>query len=101
MVDKITKQIWLICLWIACLSLVGCFHVPDEGWLPSKNKVSTWNIQKDEEIEQALDSFMYWINMISSERGEVKNDENNVITGSNDDIILTGSENYTWSGIVE
>ena len=101
MVDKIIKQIWLICLWVASLSLVGCFHVPDEDWLPSKNKVSTWNIQKDEEIEQALDSFMYWINMISSEKSEIKNDENNVITGSNDDIILTGSENYTWSGIVE
>jgi len=36
------KKIWLFCLCLASLGLVGCFHIPDEDWLPSRNKVNTW-----------------------------------------------------------
>ncbi len=71
------KKIWLFCLCLACLSLVWCFHVPDEDWLLSDGEVKTWDVQKDEELEQALDTFMDWINLISSERNEIKNDEVN------------------------
>ena len=71
------KKIWLICLCLASLSLVGCFHIPDEDWLLSKDKANSWNIQKDEEMQQAINSFMDWINMISSEWNETKNDEEN------------------------
>jgi len=74
------KKIWLLCLCLASLGLVGCFHIPDEDWLPSKNKVNTWNVQKDEEMEQALDSFVEWFNTLSSERDEIKNEEDNRIT---------------------
>lgn len=69
------KKIRLLCLCLASLSLVGCFHVPDEDWLPSKNNVNTWDTQKNEEMEQALNSFMDWINIISSEWNELKNEE--------------------------
>ena len=70
------KKIWLLCLCLASFSLVGCFHVPDEDWLPSKNNAETWNIQKDEEMEQALNSLMQWFDIISSDWNELKNEEN-------------------------
>lgn len=73
MVNKSIKKIWLFCLCLASLSLIWCFHVPDEDYLLSKDE--TEDIQKDEELEQALDLFMEWFNLISSERDEVKNDE--------------------------
>lgn len=70
------KKIWLLCLCLASFSLVGCFHIPDEDWLPNRNKVNTWDTQKDDEMNQALDLFVNWINSISSERDEINNDEN-------------------------
>ena len=70
------KNFWLLCLCLASLSLVGCFHVPDEDWLPSKNNAETWNIQKDEEMEQVLNSLMQWFDIISSDWNELKNEEN-------------------------
>ena len=98
---KMIKKIWLICLWISSLALAGCFHIPDKDWLPSKNKAKTEEVKKNVEVEQAVNSFMDWINMISSEKGEVKNDENNAFTGGKNDTILSGNENYTWSDIIE
>ena len=80
MISNLIKKIWLICLWLTSLSLVGCFHVPDEDWLPSRNKVNTWDTQRDKEIDQALNSFMDWINIISSDWDELKNKENDEIT---------------------
>ena len=77
------KKIWLFCLCLASLSLVGCFHVPDEDWLPSKNKVETWNIQKDTEVEDAINSLTDWVNLISSQRDE----KNNKVSES-EDIIM-------------
>ena len=74
MVNKLIKKVWVFCLCLASLSLIGCFHVPDEDWLPSKNKVNTWNSQNDD-VEKALNSFMDWIDMVSSQRNEMKNDE--------------------------
>jgi len=71
------KKIWLLCLCLASLSLVWCFHIPDEDWLPSKNKVNTWNIEEENEMDQALNDFMGWINMISSDWDEIKNEEDN------------------------
>ena len=70
------KKIWLFCLCLASLGLVGCFHIPDEDWLPSKNKVNTWDTQKDEEMEDALNGIMDWINMISSDWNSLKSNEN-------------------------
>jgi len=71
------KKILLLCLCLASLSLVGCFHIPDRDWLPSKNKVNTWNTQKDDEMDQALNDIMEWINMFSSHRDDENNNENN------------------------
>lgn len=68
------KKIWLLCLCLASLSLIGCFHVPDEDWLPSKNKVNTWNTQ-NEEVENALNSFMDWIDVVSTQRNDIKSEE--------------------------
>lgn len=76
MVNKLIKKIWVICLWFAGLALVGCFHVPDEDWLPSKNKVETWDIQENNEMDQAFDSFINDFNNISNQRDEMKNSEN-------------------------
>ena len=73
------KKIWLLCLCLASLGLAGCFHIPDEDWLPSRNKVNTWDTQKDDEMNQALDLFVDWINSISLERDEINNDENEEI----------------------
>ena len=75
MISNLIKKIWLICLWLTSLSLVGCFHVPDEDWLPSRNKVNTWGIQKNNQVEQALNSLIDWIDMISSQRSQVRDDE--------------------------
>ena len=75
MISNLIKKIWLICLWLTSLSLVGCFHVPDEDWLPSRNKVNTWGIQKNNQVEQALKSLIDWIDMISSQRSQVRDDE--------------------------
>ena len=69
------KKIWFICLWLASLALAGCFHIPDEDWLPSRNKVDTGNIEKDKDMEDAINSIMDWFNMISSELNV--NDEEN------------------------
>ncbi len=74
------KKIWLFCLCLASLSLVGCFHVPDEDWLPSKNNAKTEdvekNVEKNEDVEQAINSFMQWIDMISTDWNELENEEN-------------------------
>ena len=75
MVSNLIKKIWLICLWLTSLFLVGCFHIPDEDWLPSRNKVNTWDIQKNNQVEQALNSLIDWIDMISSQRSQVRDDE--------------------------
>jgi len=74
------KKFWLFCLYLTSLSLVGCFHIPDEDWLPSKNKINTWDTQENEEIENAINEFMNWINIISSDWNDLKNEENSEIT---------------------
>jgi len=76
MIKKCIKKIWFFCLCLAGLSLTGCFHIPDEDWLPSRNKVNTENVKKDEEIEQAVNSLMQWIDTISSDWSQVKYGEN-------------------------
>jgi hypothetical protein len=44
---------------LTSLSLAGCFHVPDEDWLPSRNKVKTENVkQENVEVEQAINSLV-------------------------------------------
>ena len=103
MVNKSVKKIWLVCLCIASLSLVGCFHVPNQDWLPSKNKVNTWKIEKNDEMQQALDSFVWGIDIISSQRGETKNNENEKVETEkiNESVIETegesiNDENVDW-----
>ena len=78
MINKLIKKIWFICLWFTSLTLAGCFHVPDEDWLLSDNNTETWNL-KNEEMDEVLNSFMEWINMISSGWNNLnnKNDEIN------------------------
>ena len=76
MANKLIKKIWFIWLWLVSLALVGCFHIPDEDWLPSKDKVNTWDTQKDNEMDQALNDIMEWINMISSDWNSLKSNEN-------------------------
>ena len=77
------KKIWFFCLCLASLCLAWCFHIPDEDWLPSKNKVETWNIHKDTEVEDAINSLTDWVNLISSQRDE----KNNEVSES-EDIIM-------------
>ena len=79
MVNKLIKKIWFICLWLASLALAGCFHVPDEDWLLSSNKAETWDIKNDE-MDEALNSLMDWINMISSDWNDLKNNESDEIS---------------------
>lgn len=76
MTNKYIKRIWLLCLWLASLSLVGCFHVPDEDWLPNKWKVQEETIQQDE-LSDAFNSLIEWVNVVSSQRNEMKNNEDN------------------------
>ena len=97
MINISIKRIWLICLCLASLSLAWCFHVPDEDWLPSRNKVET--TQKDDNVEQALNSFMYWVDMVSSQRNAMKNDEveineNEVLIEESEEI--TDEKNIDW-----
>lgn len=93
MINKLIKKIWFICLWLTSLTLTGCFHIPDEDWLPSKNNINTWEAKTDE-MEEAINSFIDWIDIISSERNEINNDEK--INIDNGDII-----DETWSKIIE
>ena len=85
------KKIWLLCLCLASLGLAGCFHIPDEDWLPSKNKVDTWNTQ-NEEVENALNSFMDWINVVSTQRIGMKTEEDEeseqIITEDSDENVI-------------
>ena len=82
------KTIWLICLSLSSLALVGCFHIPNEDWLPSKGT----NIQKnkDNEIEQTLNSLMKWIDLITSKWNNAKNIE----TNQELDIVNSTNEEY-------
>jgi len=75
MVSKSIKKIWFIWLWLYCLILAGCFHIPDEDWLPSKNKPETTH--KDDQVEQAINSFIEGIDVVSTQRDELNNNENN------------------------
>ena len=89
MITKPLKKIWLICLWISSLCLVWCFHIPDEDWLPSRNKVKTENVKNDGEVEQAINSLVDWINKASNQWNEKNikaNDEIN-IEEWNEDIV--------------
>ena len=78
-------------MWLSSLSLVGCFHVPDEDWLPNKDKTNTWNIQKNSEVEEVFNSFIDWVDIISSQRSEMKNSET-VEISQNDITINTENE---------
>lgn len=84
------KKIWLFCLCLASLSLVGCFHVPDEDWLPSKNNAKTEdlkkNVEKDEDVEQAINSLVQWIDKISSDWNGLENGENDGKITENVDV---------------
>ena len=95
------KKFWLLCLCLTSLSLVGCFHIPDEDWLPSKNKVGTWDIQKNEEVENAISEFMDWINMISSEWDEMKNEENDKITAEDEEVEEVENESINNEEIID
>ena len=75
---------------MASLTLVGCFHIPDEDWLPSKNKVKTWKVV-DNEMEQAFDSLVQWFWMISSQRDELESQEIVEIENSEDEIVDDGN----------
>ena len=85
---------WLVCLFFAGLTLAGCFHIPDEDWLPSKNKIDTWNVEGSDEIQQAMSSFMEKIDLISSQKKEGKNNEKEEVSAEklNETIVGTGSE---------
>lgn len=101
MINKSIRKLWLICLLIASLTLVGCFHIPDDDWLLSdKDKVDTWDTEKQNEIDQAMNSFMEWIDLISSDKDEVKDTESSVETWI-DNIIFSENEINTWNDTLE
>ncbi len=91
MINKSIKKIWLVCLCFASIALAGCFHIPNEDWLPSKNKVDTWNTEQNDEMQQAVDSFAEGIDMISTQRNEMKNDKNVEI--NTESIVESGENN--------
>ena len=102
MINKYIKRIWLLCLWLTGLSLVGCFHVPDEDWLPNKWKVQEGITQQDE-LSDAFNSLIEWVNIVSSQWNEMKNNEDNneivVENGETNDKIeyeMIDSENQNW-----
>jgi len=114
------KKIWFLCLCLASLSLVGCFHIPDEDWLPSRNKVKTEDVEKENvEVEEAINSFVDWFNIISTQRSEMneneiteedKWDENideseEIITeewnGNTEEIETNSEKNDTWDNITD
>ena len=74
------KKIWLFCLCLVSFSLAGCFHIPDEDWLPNKNKIKTEDLKEDDDVEQAINSLVQWIDKISSDWNEFGNEENIDIT---------------------
>ena len=82
MINKLIKKIWFICLWLASLALAGCFHIPDEDWLLSSDKAETWDVKNDE-MDEALNSLMNWIDMISSDWDNLKNNESDEISADN------------------
>ena len=90
MLNNLIKKIWIICLWIASLCLVWCFHIPDEDWIPSRNKVEINDTKnEDVEMEQAINSLMDWFNKASNQWNEKNikaNDEINVEEW-NEDIV--------------
>lgn len=88
------KKIWLLCLFLVSLSLTGCFHVPDEDWLPSKSNIETWDIKKDEEMEQALNSFIEGIDVVSTQRDELNKDENYNNVENLDEIGVEAEETF-------
>lgn len=92
MIDKSIKKIWLICLCLSVLTLVGCFHIPDEDWLPNKDKANTWNIQRNNEVEDAFNSFIDGVGIISTQRNEIKDDKT-VEISQEEALINTGDIN--------
>lgn len=72
MITHLIRKLWFTCLCLTSLVLTGCFHVPNEDWLPSKNN-NTQN--KDYETEEALNYFIEGINKISSEWNSINIDE--------------------------
>lgn len=69
------KKIWVFCLCLASISIAGCFHIPDEDWLLNNNEVETWNVEKVDELEQAVNSLKEWINIASTQRNNMKNND--------------------------
>ena len=88
------KKIWLFCLCLASLSLAWCFHVPDEDWLPSNNKTETWNNPQNEDVEQAINSFIEGIDVVSTQRDELNKDENDDNVKNLDKIDIGANETF-------
>ena len=70
--------------------------------------METEEVKKDVELEQAVDSFMNWIDQISSEWSEMKNGENNEVDAENlgNDVVemeenIEGEENIENEEVVE
>ena len=80
MINKLIKKIWFVCLLFTSLVLVGCFHVPDEDWLLSDWETKL-NTGKNDDLNQAFDSFISDFNTISDQRTEMKNNENDWLEG--------------------
>jgi hypothetical protein len=69
---------------------VWCFHIPDEDWIPNRNKVKINDTKnEDVEMEQAINSLKDWFNKASNQwnKKNIKaNDEIN-IEEWNEDIV--------------
>ena len=98
MVSNLIKKIWIICLCLVGLSLTGCFHIPDEDWLPSRNKVNTWDTQNDDQVEQALNSLIDWIDTISSQHNRAKDNEVKIDENIEESKEITNEEGINWEG---
>lgn len=99
------KKIWLFCLCLVSLSLAWCFHVPNEDWLPSKNKIESWSTQSDKEMEDAINSLTDWVNLIWTQWDEKNNEviesENITVDENNETIIYETADLWIDSDILE
>ena len=100
MVNKSIKNIWLVCLWLTCLCLAGCFHIPDEDWLPSKWKIQD-NKDKEDELIEAVNDLIEWVNIASSQRNEMKNNDEDKVSGEELDVTGDIQEETVFDELID
>lgn len=87
---KIIQKIWFFSLCLSLVILTGCFHIPDEDWLPSKNKVKVETTNNEEQI---------FLDSINTAKNMLNNINNSEETSNNESTII--NEEITNEEIIE